>query len=409
MNIVWGIIGCSIIILFSYLLSENKKQINYRTVTIGFVLQIVFGYLVLKWQLGKDVLSYLSDGINGIINYGREGLEFVFGPLAENGGEVGIFAVNVLGMIIFLTILIELLYHFGIMQYIVRFIGGFIAKIMQASYSESTAAAANMFVGNTQAPLVVKPYVKNMTRSQLFSVMVGSLASVSGAVMIGLAAMGIPLEYLLSAAVMSAPAGIMIAKFIIPETNEINENEWMETSDTTESEQPKRNLIDVIFVSSREGLKFAVNVGLMLIAFIGLIALVNGILAWGGSFFGLDNISLELIFGYLFAPVAFIIGIPWDEALMAGNMLAQKLLLNEFVAFANLSTIIDTLSERSIAILTFALSGFANFGAAGSIVGMLSDMVPQQKAVIQRLMMKALIGATLANLLNGAIVAMLIF
>lgn len=306
MNIVWGIIGCSIIILFSYLLSENKKQINYRTVTIGFVLQIVFGYLVLKWQLGKDVLSYLSDGINGIINYGREGLEFVFGPLAENGGEVGIFAVNVLGMIIFLTILIELLYHFGIMQYIVRFIGGFIAKIMQASYSESTAAAANMFVGNTQAPLVVKPYVKNMTRSQLFSVMVGSLASVSGAVMIGLAAMGIPLEYLLSAAVMSAPAGIMIAKFIIPETNEINENEWMETSDTTESEQPKRNLIDVIFVSSREELKFAVNVGLMLIAFIGLIALVNGILAWGGSFFGLDNISLELIFGYLFAPVAFI-------------------------------------------------------------------------------------------------------
>ncbi|WP_188858054.1 NupC/NupG family nucleoside CNT transporter, partial [Oceanobacillus indicireducens] len=342
----------------------------------------------------------------------KKGCRFIHFTLAkytENGGEVGVFAVNVLGMIIFLTILIELLYHFGIMQYIVRFIGGFIAKIMQASYSESTAAAANMFVGNTQAPLVVKPYVKNMTRSQLFSVMVGSLASVSGAVMIGLAAMGIPLEYLLSAAVMSAPAGIMIAKFIIPETNEINENEWMETSDTTESEQPKRNLIDVIFVSSREGLKFAVNVGLMLIAFIGLIALVNGILAWGGSFFGLDNISLELIFGYLFAPVAFIIGIPWDEALMAGNMLAQKLLLNEFVAFANLSTIIDTLSERSIAILTFALSGFANFGAAGSIVGMLSDMVPQQKAVIQRLMMKALIGATLANLLNGAIVAMLIF
>jgi len=407
-NIIMGIVGCSSIILVAYLLSENKKLINIRTVSIGFILQVVFGYLVLKWQFGKDVIQYISDGINEIINSGGEGLEFVFGPLADNDGDVGIFGVTVLGMIIFLTILIELLYHFGIMQLIVRFLGGFISKIMQVSFSESTAAAANMFVGNTQAPLVIKPYIKNMTKSQLFSVMVGSLASVSGAVMIGLAALGIPLEYLLSAAVMSAPAGIMIAKFIIPEVEKVSENEWKETSTISEGNKEKRNIIGVISESSKEGLRFAVNVGLMLIAFIGLIALLNTVLGWGGSLIGFDNLSIELILGYIFAPLAFIIGIPWDEAVLAGNMLAQKVLLNEFVAFTNLSTVLDSISERSLAILTFALSGFANFGAAGSIVAMLSDMVPQRKVIIERLMMKALIAATLANLLNGAIVAMFI-
>ncbi|WP_408011801.1 NupC/NupG family nucleoside CNT transporter [Pseudalkalibacillus sp. A8] len=408
MNIIWGLAGCSFIILISFLLSEKKRYINIRTVTIGFISQVVFGYLVLKWEFGKEALAYVSATINDIINYGHEGIAFVFGPLADREGDVAVFAVNVLGMIIFLTVLIAILYHYGIMQYIVRFIGGFISKIMKTSYAESAAAAANIFVGNTQSPLVVKPYIANMTRSQLFSVMVGGLASVSGAVMVGLAAMGIPLDYLLSAALMSAPAGIMIAKFIIPETEEINENEWNEAVNTSDKKSEKSNIIDVIFVSSKEGLQFAINVGLMLMAFIGLMALINGVLSWGGSLFGFDNLSLELIFGYLFAPIAFIIGIPWNEALTAGNLIAQKLLLNEFVAFGQLSEIINNLSERSVAILTFSLSGFANFGAAGSIVGMLTNMVPERKYEIQKLMMKALVAATLANLLNGAIVAMFI-
>lgn len=405
MNILWGLAGCTIIIFIAFLLSEKKNKINIYTVSIGFILQVIFGYLVLKWSFGKEALVYISTAINDIINYGRAGLEFVFGPLA-GGGEVAIFAVNVLGMIIFLTVLIALLYHFGIMQYMVRFIGGFISKIMKTSYSESAAAAANIFVGNTQAPLVVKPYIENMTRSQIFSLMVGGLASVSGAIMISLAAMGIPLEYLLSAAIMSAPAGIMIAKFIIPETDAIDPNEWKKAKKSELPEEQKTNVIDVIFTSSREGLQFAVNVGLMLMAFIGLIALLNGILGWGGSLFGFERLSLELILGYIFAPVAFIIGIPWNEAAAAGNLLAQKFLLNEFVAFSHFSSILESFSDRSIAILTFALSGFANFGAAGSIVGMLSNIAPQRKHEIQRLMMKALIGATLANLLNGAIVTM---
>jgi CNT family concentrative nucleoside transporter len=408
MNVIWGIVGCSLIILVAILLSENKKRINIRTVAVGFILQVIFGILVLRWDLGQSAIQFASEGVNNLINYGNEGLSFVFGPLADRESGVGVFAVTVLGMIIFLTVLIALLYHFGIMQQIVRLIGGFISKVMQTSYAESVAAAANIFIGNTQAPLVVKPYISTMSRSQIFSVMVGGLASVSGAVMMGLAAMGIPIEYLLSAAVMSAPAGIMIAKFVIPETEEILKDEWKQSDDTMAKDKEDTNLIDVIFVNSKEGLHYAVNVGLMLIMFIGLIALLNGIIGFGGSLVGLEGLSLELIFGYLFAPVAFVIGIPWTEAVMAGNLLAQKLLLNEFVAFASFSTGLENFSDRSIAILTFALSGFANFGAAGSIVGMLSRMVPERKKEVQQLAMKALIAATLANLLNGAIVMILL-
>ena len=407
MNIIWGLFGCSVIVLASFLLSENKKRINIRTVSIGFILQVVFAFIVLRWEFGKEILAYVSEAITDIIDYGHEGIAFVFGPLADRGGDVAVFAVNVLGMIIFLTVLIAILYHYGIMQYLVRFICGFISKIMQTSYAESAAAAANIFVGNTQAPLVVKPYIASMTRSQIFSVMVGGLASVSGAVMIGLAAMGIPMEYLLSAALMSAPTGIMIAKLFIPETEEINVNEWKETIDTSGEKTERTNIIDVIFVSSREGLQFAVNVGLMLMAFIGLMALINGIMSWGGSLFGFENFTLELILGYLFAPVAFLIGIPWEEAFIGGDLLAKKFLMNEFVAFSSLSTMLDTISDRSLIILTFALSGFANFGAAGSIVGMLSNMVPKRKTEIQKLMFKALIAATFANLLNGAVVMMI--
>lgn len=384
-------------------MSENRKAINIRTVTIGFILQIIFGFLVLKWDYGMKIISAVSNAITEVMNYGYVGLEFAFGPLAENGSDVKIWAVTVLGMIVFFTVLIALFYHFGIMQIIVRVLGGGISKMMKTSYSESVAAAANMFIGSTQAPLVIKPYVANMTRSQLYSLMVGSLASVSGAVMIGLAAMGIPMTYLLSAAVMSAPAGLMIAKLIIPETKEINEDEWKLEAG---QEEEKTNVIDVIFTSSREGLRYAINVGLMIVIFISLVALINGLLGWTGSLFGFDQLSLELIFGYVFAPVAFVIGIPWDEAVMAGNYLAQKLFLNEFVAFTNLTVMMDELSEKTLAILTFALSGFANFGAAGSLVGMLSEMVPDKKTMIQKMMFKALIAATLANLLNGAIVTM---
>lgn len=407
LDALWGLAGCMIILAMVFLFSENKRRISYYTVGMGFVLQVLLGVAVLRWEFGRDVLLAISDWITAVVGYGNEGLAFVFGPLAQ-GGEFAIFAVTVLGMIIFLTVLIAILYHIGVMQWIVRIVGGAIAKVMRASYTESVAAAANMFLGNTQTPLTIKPYLHTMTRSQVFSLMVGCLSSVSGAVMIGLSTMGIPLNYLLTAAVMSAPTGIMLAKLMIPETDARGKENFAEIAASVEGEKKDDNLLDVIHESSREGFQYALNVGLMLIAFISLIALLNGFIGGTASLFGFEGLTLEAILGVVFAPLVFIIGIPWGEAIQAGNLIAQKLLVNEFVAFSSFYSSIDGFSEKSVAILTFALSGFANFGAAGSLIGMLSRMVPDRKKEFQGLFGKALFAATCANLLNGAIIMILL-
>ncbi|AIC93141.1 NupC/NupG family nucleoside CNT transporter [Shouchella lehensis] len=405
-EVLWGLAGCFTIIGILYLLSENKGKINFYTVGIGFALQILLGFAVLRWDFGREALLVLSDWIITVIGYGNEGLAFVFGPLAQ-GGEFAIFAVTVLGMIIFLTVLISLLYHIGVMQWVVRILGGGIAKLMRTSYTESVAAAANMFLGNTQTPLTIKPYLHTMTRSQVFSLMVGCLSSVSGAVMIGLSTMGIPLNYLLTAAVMSAPTGIMLAKLMVPET-EVTQERFSDIAASVDERNKDTNLLDVIQESSREGLQYAINVGLMLIAFISLIALLNGFIGGLGGLVGLENITLEMMLGFVFAPIAFLIGIPWGEAVQAGNLIAQKLLVNEFVAFSSFYSSMDAFSPKSIAILTFALSGFANFGAAGSLIGMLSRMVPDRKKEFQGMFGKALFAATCANLLNGAVIMIIL-
>ncbi|WP_078392918.1 NupC/NupG family nucleoside CNT transporter [Shouchella patagoniensis] len=407
LDVLWGLAGCMIILAMVFLFSENKRKISYYTVGMGFVLQILLGVAVLRWEFGREALQAVSNWITVVVGYGNEGLAFVFGPLAQ-GGEFAIFAVTVLGMIIFLTVLISILYHIGVMQWIVRIVGGAIAKVMRASYTESVAAAANIFLGNTQTPLTIKPYLHTMTRSQVFSLMVGCLSSVSGAVMIGLSTMGIPLHYLLTAAVMSAPTGIMLAKLMIPETEQAGKENFAEIAASVEAEKKDDNLLDVIQESSREGFQYALNVGLMLIAFISLIALLNGLVGGTASLFGFEGLTLEAILGVVFAPLAFIIGIPWGEAVQAGNLIAQKLLVNEFVAFSSFYSSIDGFSEKSVAIMTFALSGFANFGAAGSLIGMLSRMVPDRKKEFQGLFGKALFAATCANLLNGAIIMILL-
>jgi CNT family concentrative nucleoside transporter len=409
-NILWGLMGCTVIILIAFLMSENKKAINIWTVSIGFLAQIVLGFVVLQWDFGMSIVQFLSDGVAKVMDYGVEGLSFVFGSLADKQGPAGpIFAINVLAIMIFLSALIELLYYFGIMQWFVRVVGGGLSKIMKTGHVESTNAASNIFLGMTQSFLTVKPYIKTMSRSQMFAIMVGGLASVSGAVLLGLAAMGIPINYLLSAAIMSAPAGLMLAKFIIPETEALNPNEWKEIENFKGDPEDKTSIMEVIVNGSRDGLKFAVNAVVILISIIGLIALLNGILGGVGSLVGLPQLSFQLILGYLFSPVAWIIGIPWSEAVMAGNLLGQKIMINEFVAFASFTDIIDQFSEKSIAILTFALSGFANIGSIGIILGVMLGIAPNRKKEIQDMAFKALIAATLANLLNGAIVGIFFF
>ncbi|GAF18469.1 LOW QUALITY PROTEIN: nucleoside permease NupC [Bacillus sp. JCM 19046] len=405
-EVIWGLAGCLVIIGVVFLFSENKKNISFYTVGMGFALQILLGVAVLRWKFGREALLVVSDWIMTVIGYGNEGLSFVFGPLAQ-GGEFAIFAVTVLGMIIFLTVLVSILYHIGVMQWVVRILGGGIAKLMRTSYTESIAAAANMFLGNTQTPLTIKPYLHTMTRSQVFSLMVGCLSSVSGAVMVGLSTMGIPLNYLLTAAVMSAPTGIMLAKLMVPET-EVKKESFAEIAASVDERNRDNNLLDVIQESSREGLQYAINVGLMLIAFISSIALLNGFIGGFGSLIGTDGLSLEGILGFLFAPIAFVIGIPWQKQIPAGNLIAQKLLVNEFVAFSSFYSSIDAFSPKSVAILTFALSGFANFGAAGSLIAMLSRMVPKRKREFQGMFGKALFAATCANLLNGAVIMIIL-
>lgn len=412
-NVLWGLMGCAVIIIFAYLLSENRKKINVWTVSMGFLAQVVLGFIVLKWDIGITIVQTLSDGVSKVMAYGVEGLTFVFGSLADKEGAAGpIFAINALAIMIYLTALIGLLYHFGIMQWFVRIVGGGLSKVMKTGHIESTNAAANIFLGMTQSFLSVKPYIRTMSRSQLFAVMVGGLASVSGAVLLGLAAMGIPINYLLSAAIMSAPAGLMLAKLIIPETEELDPNEWKVVNEPTneagETEE-KDSVMEVIVNESKEGLKFAVNAVVILISIIGLIALLNGILGGVGSLVGFSDLSFELILGYLFAPIAFVIGIPWSEAVMAGNLLGQKIIINEFVAFASFKDMIDLFSEKSVAILTFSLAGFANIGSVGIILGVMLGIAPKRKKEIQDMAIKGLIAATLANLLNGAIVGIFFF
>jgi concentrative nucleoside transporter, CNT family len=409
-NILWGLMGCTIIILGAFLLSENKKAINIWTVSMGFIAQVVLGFFVLKWDYGMKIIQVLSDGVAKVMDYGVEGLAFVFGSLADKEGAAGpIFAINALAIMIYLTALIGLLYHFGVMQWFVRIVGGGLSKVMKTGHIESTNAAANIFLGMTQSFLSVKPYIRTMSRSQLFAVMVGGLASVSGAVLLGLAAMGIPINYLLSAAIMSAPAGLMLAKLIIPETEELDPNEWKVVEEPTAETGEKSSVMEVIVNESREGMKFAVNAVVILVSIIGLIALLNGILGGVGSLVGFSDLSFELILGYVFAPVAFILGIPWSEAILAGNLLGQKIIINEFVAFASFKDIIHMFSEKSVAILTFALSGFANIGSIGIILGVMLGIAPKRKKEIQDMALKGLIAATLANLLNGAIVGIFFF
>lgn len=410
-SILWGVLGCAVLLAITYLFSENKKAVNWQTFLIGFLLQVILGFIVLRWSVGISIIEFLSDGVNAIMSAGQEGLTFVFGELADPDREGGsIFVINVLAIMIFLTSLISILYHFGIMQLFVRIVGGFISKFMKTRAVESTNAVTNMFLGMTQSAISVKPYISNISRSQIFAIMVGGLASVSGAVLFGLVALGIPVEYLLSAAVMSAPAGLMIAKLMIPETDEAVQDEWKDidlTQSSAEGEDP--TFMDALINGSRDGVTLTVNSAMVLIAIIGLVALVDIILGSIGGLIGYSELSLNLIFGYLFAPVAFLIGIPWNEAVLAGGLLGEKVILNEFVAFTSFTEIIDQFSEKSVAILSFALAGFANIGSVGIVLGIMLGIAPRRNKEIQSMAGKSLFAATIANLLNGAIIGMFFF
>ena len=401
MDYVWGIIGILVVFAIAIALSSNRKAIQWRIVLSGLVVQVLFGLIVLKWDAGREVLMKLSDGIQKLISYANEGVTFVFGGLA-NADTVGfVFAMSVLTIIIFFSSLISVLYYLGIMQLIIKIIGGFLSKVLGTSKAESVNAAANIFVGQTEAPLVIRPFLKKMTKSQMFAVMTGGLASVSGSVLVGYSLLGVPLEYLLAASFMAAPAGLILAKLMVPETEEIDEADFK-----LERNSEAANVIDAAAIGASDGLKLAVNVGAMLLCFIALIALLNGILGGVMGWFGLDNVTLEGILGYVFSPLAFLIGVPWEEAVRAGSFIGQKLILNEFVAYSNFGPVIGEFSDKTAIIISFALCGFANLSSMGILIGGLGGMAPEKRTMISKLALKSVAAGTLASLLSAAIAGM---
>jgi CNT family concentrative nucleoside transporter len=404
MQYIWGIIGIIGILAIALALSTSRKSINLRTVIGALAIQLIFGFIVLKWEFGRTVLQFLSGIVQKVIDSSNAGIQFLFGGVLNIEGAGFTFAFQVLPIIIFFASLISILYYLGIMQFATKIIGGFLAKLLQTSETESMSAAANIFLGPTEAPLVVKPHIEKMTKSELFAVMVGGMACVSGAVLGGYAMLGVPLDYLLAAAFMGAPAGLWFAKIIVPQTEQPQSKETIQLVKDEES----RNVIDAASRGAMDGLKIAVGVGALLLAFISLIFFLNTIIGAIGGLFGAESLTLEQILGYLFFPLALLIGVPSEEALQAASFIGQKFVLNEFVAYTSFAPEIANLSPKSVAMISFALCGFANLAAMAMLIGGLGGMAPSRRQDIAELGFRAIIAATLANLLSATIAGMLI-
>jgi len=401
MNFVMGIVGVFVLLGLALLLSDNRKAINLRTVGGAFAIQVVIGAFILYFPPGKELLQALSTGVANVIAYGNEGIQFLFGDLAKF--KVGfIFAINVLPVIVFFSSLIAVLYYLGVMSVVINFIGGGLQKLLGTSRSESLSATANIFVGQTEAPLVVRPFIKSMTKSELFAVMVGGLASIAGSVLAGYAGLGIKIEYLVAASFMAAPGGLLMAKIIKPET-EIPKV-TLDDLDDSEDEKPV-NVLDAAAAGASSGMMLALNVGAMLIAFVGLIALANGITGGIGAWFDMPELTIQKILGWVFSPLAFVIGVPLHEAVTAGSFIGQKLVVNEFVAFLDFVNYIknNELSEHTQIIISFALCGFANFSSIAILLGGLGSLAPSRRADIASMGLKAVLAASLANLMSATL------
>lgn len=409
MDILWGIVGIATILLLAYLLSVDRKQIYLRTIATALLIQIIFAFLTLKSQTGRSVLEGVASAFQQGISYANEGISFLFGPLV---GEGLIFAFEVLTLIIFFSSIISILYYLGIMQWFIKIIGGVLSKLLRTTEKESLNAAANIFLGHTEAPLVIKPFIKTLSNSELFAVMVGGLGSVSGSVLVGYSLLGIPLEYLLAASFMAAPSALLISKVVFPLPKEIREDivngkaEKIELE--TDEEDRYVNVIDAAATGASTGLKMAIEIAGTLLAFVSIIALLNGLVGLVGSIFGLESLTFESIFGIILSPIAFLIGVPWDEAVQAGQFIGQKIVINEFVAYAKLGPIVDALSEKTVMVLSFALAGFANFGSIAIQIGSLGTLAPNRRKDVSKLGLRAMFAGCLVSLLNAAIAGMFI-
>ncbi|MCL1141506.1 NupC/NupG family nucleoside CNT transporter [Shewanella gaetbuli] len=429
MDIVMSLVGVVTLLAIGFLLSTDKKAISVRAVGGALAIQAFFAGFVLYVPVGQQVLGGVSQAVADVIGYSQAGIDFLFGGLGTDamfGNGVGfVFAVRVLPVIIFFSSLIAVLYYLGIMQMVIKFIGGALQKALGTSRTESMSATANIFVGQTEAPLVVRPFIPTMTNSELFAIMVGGLASIAGAVLAGYAGMGVKIEYLVAASFMAAPGGLLMAKLMHPETETTNN----EMEDLPEDTDKPANVIDAAAAGASSGMHLALNVGAMLLAFVGLIAMINGMLGGIGGWVGMENLSLELILGYIFMPLAFLIGVPWNEAMVAGSFIGQKIVVNEFVAYLNFAPYLNdmattctsvaadvtkglplciegtqaAMSARTQAIISFALCGFANLSSIAILLGGLGSMAPSRRHDLAKLGVRAVIAASLANLMSATL------
>lgn len=414
-----GIAGIIVILAIALLLSTNRRAIRLRVVGAAFALQAGIAVLVLYVPWGRSVLGFLSGGVSDLLGFAKAGVDFIFGPLASPAIGGNSFAIAALPVIIFFASLVSILYYLGIMQLIVRWIGGAIEWVIGVSKVESLCAAANIFVGQSESPLVIRPYLAGLTQAQLFTVMTSGMAGVAGTILAAYAAMGIKIDYLLAASFMSAPGGILMAKIIMPDTivgapegelplGDDPEEEQIALAEATHDEEKPANIIMAAAQGAQTGVKLAVAVGAMVLAFVALVALANGILTGIGHWFTPADITFQGIIGTIFKPVMYLLNIPWSEAGAAGGFFGEKIVLNEFVAYIDLGKVQATLSPRTVAIVTFALCGFANFSSIAIQMAVTGGLAPNQRPVIAKLGLRALAAGSLANLMSAALAGLLI-
>jgi concentrative nucleoside transporter, CNT family len=423
MNQLLGLAGIAAIVLIAVLFSSNRKAIRLRVVVAAFALQAVIAFLVLRTSGGRAVIQGMSDGVASLLGYATKGTEFLFGPSDANP-LANTFAIAALPVIVFFASLVAILYHLGIMQRVVRWVGGAIGWVTGISRVESLGSAANIFVGQSESPLVVRPYLQALPPSHLFTLMTVGMAGVAGTILAAYAGLlgEKYLPFLLAAAFMSAPGGIFMAKLIMPDepagTDElalkggtsVAPEDEIEVHTFEEGERPA-NIIMAAAQGAQTGVKLAVAVGAMVLAFVALVALANGILGGVGGWFGRPDLSFQAIVGLLFSPVMYLIGIPWNEAGVAGGLFGTKIVLNEFVAFIDLGNAAGpaaALSERSRAIVTFALCGFANFSSIAIQMAVTGNLAPNQRPMIAKLGLRALLAGSLANLMSAALAGLMI-
>ncbi|MDN4159973.1 NupC/NupG family nucleoside CNT transporter [Nocardioides abyssi] len=422
MDALRGLLGLAVLVLVAVAFSRHRRGISWRTVGVALALQVAFAALVLRWGPGERALEWLSDRVAALIGYAEEGTVFVFGPLTEVGEEgETVFALSVLPVIVFLGALVGLLFYLRVIQWTTYVVGGALSWLLRVSKVESLYAGTVVFLGQSEAPLMIAPYLRSLRKGQLFTVMAAGFAAAAGSTLVGYSLLGAPLEYLLAATVMNAPAALLMAKIMWPdstpegpddgpldEAEEGPEGHPAELDVRSVRDTESRNVIDALGRGALAGGKIAVTVGALLIAFIALIALANGILGAVGGWFGADGLTLEKILGWALAPLAWLLGVPWSEAVDAGSWIGQKTVLNEFVAYADFGPNVDALSPVTVAVVTFALAGFANFSSIAIQIGTLGSLLPERRAAVAELGLRALLAGSLANLSNAAIAGVVI-